>query len=265
MNSILFAWFSCIAIQKMPDILKMEKAFLDEMRTFSMQTFDFPQNLLNCIWKEKTQAGFICIYNPELDAISISFRSTKSILDCIYDFDIRLYPWPFSCRECKRAVLPISQLFNARVHNGFLSKYNHIRQDLHECIDRYSGKRVIFTGHSLGGAIAQIAALDIAMLFDIEIDVVTFGSPKVGTRSFTRLLEENVKITRIAHPKDFITAFPLHSRYIHAGGNPMSNLKSIQVIAYNIFLFLSTGQHHGLFHRRYIYHDYLQRKFIHGI
>ena len=45
--------------------------------------------------------------------------------------------------------------------------------------------RLLITGHSLGASMATIFAYEVAsQRSDIPINLVTFGSPKVGTASF---------------------------------------------------------------------------------
>ena len=254
MNFILFSWFCCVAMKHIPNIDSMKESFTNEFNSFYTGSTLF--DLYTCQWNSKKQAGFMALYNSELDTLFIAFRSTSTVLDYIYDLDIRLYPWPYKCHECKKKYTPISQLFNVRLHNGFLSKYHHIRDVLHEFLDSYKHSKIVFTGHSLGGALAQIAALDIAMTFHTRNSVVTFGSPKVGTRTFATMLEKYVSIYRIAHPKDIVTSLPFHPRYFHAGNN--KKVHDIQVLAYNILLFTYSGQHHSGFHRQHIYHDYLK-------
>ncbi len=44
---------------------------------------------------------------------------------------------------------------------------------------------IVCIGHSLGGAVAQLAALWLAQRFPrADLRVVTFGSPRVGNRAF---------------------------------------------------------------------------------
>jgi pimeloyl-ACP methyl ester carboxylesterase len=65
-----------------------------------------------------------------------------------------------------------------RIHNGFADNYARVRRDLAEILD--PAKRLVFAGHSLGGALAQIAAAQAARR-GITVDCVhTFGAPMVG-------------------------------------------------------------------------------------
>ncbi len=82
------------------------------------------------------------------------------------------------------------------VHAGFLNQYNKSKDSLYEILGplKEAGKPLHFAGHSLGGAVAQIAALDAktnnpnSNKLDVESNsdtkwevsaVSTFGSPRV--------------------------------------------------------------------------------------
>lgn len=69
----------------------------------------------------------------------------------------------------------------------------------------------------MGAALAQLAAVDIGQSFQttnqiIGIDVVGFGSPRVGNTAFTHMLRGGGHIntvTLVANTEDVVTNFPL--------------------------------------------------------
>ena len=78
--------------------------------------------------------------------------------------------------------------------------------------------RVVVAGHSMGAALAQLAAVDVGLSFQtttnqiIGIDVVGFGSPRVGNTAFTHMLRGGGLIntvTLVANTEDVVTNFPL--------------------------------------------------------
>ena len=72
--------------------------------------------------------------------------------------------------------------------------------------------QVIFTGHSLGGAIATISSFYYIKKYNFTAEniLITFGQPKVGSEVFAKELTSNLKqIYRIARPNDIGTQFPL--------------------------------------------------------
>lgn len=90
----------------------------------------------------------------------------------------------------------LSRSGEGKVHSGFLFAFKHIfkamlEDDLREVKEKSkaTGKRqvLLFTGHSLGGAVAQIAAWYLAnkarSLLDaglLQVRCVTFGAPAVS-------------------------------------------------------------------------------------
>jgi hypothetical protein len=54
------------------------------------------------------------------------------------------------------------------------------------------GRRIFVTGHSLGGALAYLAALDIAITFPVRVDLYSFGAPRVGDKGLNELLQSRV-------------------------------------------------------------------------
>lgn len=94
------------------------------------------------------------------------------------------------------------------VHDGFLNAWKSIRDDVwkqvSDLILRYGGTaKIVMCGHSLGGGMATLAALDLACLLDDtqkkSLAVVTFGSPRVGDKQFQQLFNKTIpKSIRVA-------------------------------------------------------------------
>jgi len=72
---------------------------------------------------------------------------------------------------------------NARIHSGFQFSYSTIRDEIRSMI--LPSKRTIVCGHSLGGALAILCSLELCV---DNLQVVTFGSPRVGNDSFNEFL-----------------------------------------------------------------------------
>ena len=87
------------------------------------------------------------------------------------------------------------------VHSGFLQAYRNIRNELTVLLkSTLAGcndvATLYFTGHSLGGALTSLAALDLALHRDalrlptsVSIECHTFGAPVIGGRSFQALFD----------------------------------------------------------------------------
>ncbi len=90
----------------------------------------------------------------------ISFRGSASPLDWILDFLFVPFYWPLC-------------------HFGFGSAWRSVRGKTHRWLKALPAdiQDIVLCGHSLGGGVAHMAALDLAKDFPIK-SVVTFGAPK---------------------------------------------------------------------------------------
>ena len=70
-----------------------------------------------------------------------------------------------------------------RVHSGFQQAYSLLRPAVLAWLSANGSKasRCVVVGHSLGGALATLCALDL-LLRGFAVDLVTFGCPRVGKR-----------------------------------------------------------------------------------
>jgi hypothetical protein len=107
-----------------------------------------------------------------------------------------------------------------RIHRGFWKSYRSVRTRLLQLAKKQRGTRKVWiSGHSLGGALSHIAALDFVGNGIPVQQVVTFGSPRIGNVQFQQaykkvLLKQTV---RINNEDDFIAFIPGRTlRYRHA-------------------------------------------------
>jgi triacylglycerol lipase len=75
---------------------------------------------------------------------------------------------------------------------------------------RSSRKRLMITGHSLGGALATLCAIDVAANSKFHAPIVyTIGSPRVGDAAFCNAFNRKVKYSwRIYNEVDLVTRVP---------------------------------------------------------
>jgi predicted lipase len=136
------------------------------------------------------QAGYIAI-SPSLQTIIVSFRGTASITGTIIDLDIRKSTPDFATLVhlgTAQDKLPSG----AKIHAGFERSYDSVRSivqsNLKETVLKFPSYQIVFVGHSLGGAIATLAALDFSLVnaraFDDRISIYTFAQPRVGNSEF---------------------------------------------------------------------------------
>lgn len=105
------------------------------------------------------------------------------------------------------------------VADGFLDLYQLVRNDMGTTLRSTltMGDTLTVVGHSLGGALAVLAALDISTMFPIEPSVLTFGAPRVGLHTFATTF--NRAIESCFHVSNFLDVVP-HvplPPYLHVG------------------------------------------------
>ena len=105
-----------------------------------------------------------------------------------------------------------------KVHHGFISAYKSVREAVHQEVKNSPHQRVICTGHSLGGALATLCALDLQYNFpDKDVSCYTYGSPKVGNSHFKNSYDRRVpKTYRFVNSADTVPSLP-PGRYVHVG------------------------------------------------
>lgn len=139
--------------------------------------------------------GFI-IESPK--EIIIAFRGTISTTNWISNVKASQKKFKYIKEECL-------------THRGFTDIYSSARNEIISTINRLSpDKTITITGHSLGGALATLCAVDIAANTSYKSpNLFTFGSPRVGDPAFTKAFTQYVRNSyRIANPFDVVTYAP---------------------------------------------------------
>jgi hypothetical protein len=100
----------------------------------------------------------------------------------------------------------------ARVHHGFAKALASIEAELARWLAGRPGAPVIFTGHSLGAALATLAASRWQ-----AAQLITFGSPRVGNADFVATLAATA-IERYVDCCDIVTHLPPECPFYTAAG-----------------------------------------------
>jgi len=99
---------------------------------------------------------------------------------------------------------------NAEVHSGFLEAYELAREHIHKITSGESN--IVICGHSLGGAIAVLCALDLKLKNPHKsISAYTYGKPRVGNKHFRNFINKGLKksLFRVVYSADMVTRVPL--------------------------------------------------------
>ncbi|KAI0540676.1 alpha/beta-hydrolase [Xylaria digitata] len=163
-------------------------------------------------------------------AIIVAFRGTYSIANAVIDLSTvpqKYVPYP---PEDDEYGLPPREpehvCTNCTVHMGFLLSWQIARRtvlpELKRLHERYPHYPIHVVGHSLGGAVGALAALEMKVIMGWErIIVTTFGEPRVGNAGFVKYLDVAFRLQhesndpeqrvyrRITHVDDPVPLLPL--------------------------------------------------------
>jgi triacylglycerol lipase len=98
-----------------------------------------------------------------------------------------------------------------KMHRGFVTAYLSVRDEIHDHIRNSGAKLYRVTGHSLGGALATLCAVDLQYNFGsrMAVEAYTFGSPRVGNDAFAE--SYNVRVPnswRVVNGWDAVVGLP---------------------------------------------------------
>ena len=143
----------------------------------------------------------------------VCFRGTDSVAD--WKSNLNMCKVPFLSRKHKNPEL--------EVHSGFFIGHNSVKDKIYAKLNALvaSGecKSILFTGHSAGATLAKLCAFDFVNEKNLELEIISFGSPKLGNAAFAASFEgsRNIRCTRIVNDNDAIAIAPLFSGYRHVG------------------------------------------------
>jgi hypothetical protein len=148
-------------------------------------------------------------YSHALAASVIAFRGTDSR---------SIYNWAENMRYWRTDLpLPLPGAAGAMVHTGFFVSWNgsalapNLTAAAAALVAAHPAAPLYVAGHSLGAALATVAAVDIAARLPPGADVrlVTFGSPRVGNAAFASFVRQSTTAsTRVTHNRDIVPSVP---------------------------------------------------------
>ncbi|KAJ4344807.1 uncharacterized protein N0V89_012551 [Didymosphaeria variabile] len=185
--------------------------------------------------------GYIALsHPPSRPRIILAFRGTYSIANTIVDLStipqeyvpypgddddgatsdfLAPSPPPTAADEPPPADPP--KCTNCTVHTGFYSSWLNTRKAilpaLTEAIEAHPDYEIVLVGHSLGGAVAALAALDLKAR-GWSPRITTFGEPRVGNAELMAYINARFNISsnretnlyhRVTHYDDPVPLLPL--------------------------------------------------------
>jgi hypothetical protein len=167
------------------------------------------------------------IFKLNTGELVISCRGTESKSDVLTD----LKAWKNNLYDIyyhKNYKNLKSKFGMPAIHAGFYDQYSSIRFIIYHKVYEYLlnekiNPTLIFVGHSLGGALATIGSVCIAVQFanrdDLKIKCYTYGSPRVGDKNFANIFNHFVKDSeRIVNELDPVPMIPRMTGYKHVKG-----------------------------------------------
>ncbi|HZC54273.1 MAG TPA: lipase family protein [Mycobacterium sp.] len=163
---------------------------------------------------DEVSIGLICQVNQAGDVV-IAIRGTEGILEWIHDAEFDLVPCPFLAG-------------GGHTEDGFTDMYESLTTGtatdsptVVSALAKLAFPRpvtsVTICGHSLGGALATLLALDVATNTVFKAPAVyTYGSPRTGDSLFASTYDQVVTDSyRIANRLDIVPALPPPADYEH--------------------------------------------------
>jgi len=156
--------------------------------------FKFPHSKFN----KPSILGHI-LYNEQGNILFIVFTATNNV--CLATLDLDHYQTELS------DILNYNS--GVKGHKGIYMAYQSIRPKLIQTLLKYTEKnpQIIVTGHSLGGGLSQLCALDLAFYNPIHY---SFASPLIFNPKGAEIFDNLVKYSyRIANLSDLVVISPL--------------------------------------------------------
>lgn len=157
--------------------------------------------------------------------VVVAIRGTEGIQEWIHDAQFLLEPCPFMAAA-------------GQTEDGFTDMYRSLRTGLDlasptltQALPKLQFPRAVTSlticGHSLGGALATLLALDVGVNTAFNPTVYTYASPRTGDPQFVSVYNHEVpNTTRIASRLDLVPKLPLPPFYEHVLGlNELNSVK----------------------------------------
>lgn len=144
-------------------------------------------------------------FKADTQTALVAIRGTRTPLEWIADFDAIAVPF---------LATPGAGL----VHMGFQLVYEHIRRSMGDLLRRLSARRVLVTGHSLGAAVAVLAAFDIASNYDLPVELHSFAGPRIAAPDFANNFDRLIPTGfRVVNFMDVVPQVPFPPLFRHVG------------------------------------------------
>jgi pimeloyl-ACP methyl ester carboxylesterase len=205
---------------------------------------DFPTVKLVTTWNTGPMLSDSCGYiaidegNKTLDKeprIIVAFRGTYSIANTVYDLSTIPQEYVSYPDDDNGSNPNATKCENCAVHMGFYASWKNTRNVILPVIEEislaYPHHKLVLVGHSLGGAVAALAAMEL-LARGYDPTITTFGEPRVGNQGLVDFIDAQFgldpnsttdasdwKFRRVTHMADPVPHLPLEEwGYVPHGG-----------------------------------------------
>jgi len=143
-------------------------------------------------------------------------QETPNVMSIVFAGSNQRIDWINHLLFAKKQVPYLGTNKKIKVHSGFISEYlqpqirNHLHAKVKAYLQEYPLGKIEVTGHSYGGALTIICALDLQYNFpDTVIDCVALASPRVGNKAFVKSFDRIMKnYIMIYNGEDIVPSLP---------------------------------------------------------
>ncbi|KAF2758349.1 putative extracellular lipase [Pseudovirgaria hyperparasitica] len=136
--------------------------------------------------------------------VVVSFRGSQSVRNWISNLNFLLVPTDL-CATCF-------------AHDGFWTSWAEARSGVLAAImtaaNSHPGFQLVVTGHSLGGAIATLAAAELRKK-GYTAQLYTYGAPRIGNKGISNFITTQGGNFRVTHKNDPVPKLPPRLGYVH--------------------------------------------------
>lgn len=153
--------------------------------------------------------GFVA-KNLRTDKLFVVFRGTESLEDWLSDLSLTQTPHPWG-----------------NVEKGFFNLYAQCADAVRDAVGSTEAAEVVVTGHSLGAALAVLAAADLAGFADgPALEMYNFAGPRTGDSGFAAKFNQALegRAWRIVNTEDIVPTLPLATSLLKSGQVPHTPL-----------------------------------------
>jgi len=154
--------------------------------------------------------GDACYLIEEGERVVVAFPGSNDIKDWLLNFRF-------------------SKTDDGFFHKGFTKDLAEMLHKIINRIEKINPNSVLITGHSRGGAVADLFAEMASPYLRCDINCITFAQPRIATKAYyTLLAPSNVKKLRVTVANDIVVDVPPRwFGFVHSGehmelGNPLS-------------------------------------------